>query len=80
MSIKTTHMVTRDFAIQAILSRLYTMGDEQLSYVLEEAIHNGFYNFRIATPEEMRENVETTGYQMPTLTDLSNLPEYNNAH
>lgn len=47
MSIKTTHKVTKDFAIKAIMVKLHECNDNQLENILEEAIHNGFYNFRI---------------------------------
>lgn len=70
MSIKTTHSVTRDFAIKVILSKLDDLSDEQLSNVLEEVIHNGFYNFTIVN------SIENETYY---LDDLNNLPGYNDA-
>lgn len=70
MSIKTTHSVTRDFAIKVILSKLDDLSDEQLSNVLEEVIHNGFYNFTI---------VNSTENETYYLDYLNNLPGYNDA-
>lgn len=72
MSIKTTHYVTREFAIAAILTKLHTCTDEQLENILEEAIHNGFYNFIITTNEVLNSSEYA-------LTDITNLPEYNDA-
>lgn len=71
MSIKTTHSVTRDFAIRVILSKLDYLSDDQLGNVLEEVIHNGFYNFIVVNSIEGE-----TFY----LNDISNLPVYNDAY
>lgn len=72
MSIKTTHYVTREFAVAAILTKLHTCTDEQLENILEEAIHNGFYNFLIVDKEALKK----CGFW---LDDITNLPEYNDA-
>ena len=47
MSVKTTYLVTRKFALAAILQKLAEAGDEQLSNILEETIHSAFHNFDI---------------------------------
>lgn len=78
MSIKSTHIVTREFALQAIQLKLYGASDNQLADILEDVLHNGFYNFRIVSQEEFQEN-KNKKYPMPLLDDLSNLPEYNDA-
>lgn len=78
MSIKTTHIVTRDFAIKAIQQELEECTDEQLSNILEEVIHNGFYNFSIVSDVEFQENLENM-YPSPYLNNLDYLPECNNA-
>lgn len=78
MSIKTTHLVTRDFAIQAILRKLYDLSDAQLADMLETTLHNGFYNFSIVSDQELEDNFEKE-YPTPALTDLNNLPEENDA-
>ncbi len=71
MSIKSTHQVTREFAIDVIQSLLHNCTDEQIANILEEAIHNGFYNFEV---------VGEIDYDIPFyLDDISNLPEYNDA-
>jgi ferritin len=78
MSIKTTHSCTREFAIEVIKKKLEedTLTDEQLANMLEEAIHNGFYNFSIQTIDWFIRDQEA-GY--PTMDDVNNLPEYNDA-
>lgn len=73
MSIKTTHNVTRDFARSVIVKKLYDLNDDQLSNILEEVIHNGFYNFRIKEEDEI-DKINDFYFD-----DLENLPEYNNA-
>jgi hypothetical protein len=79
MSIKSTHYVTRQFAIQAILIKLHTLDDEQLGNILEEVIHNGFYNFSVVDQSVIDEQKEEE-WPSPYLDDLNNLPEYNNAY
>lgn len=79
MSIKSTHKVTREFALAAIGMKLYQMNDEQLGDILETVIHNGFYNFFVMSQFEFDKD-EESDYPTPSLTDLSNLPEYNDAH
>lgn len=78
MSIKSTHVVTREFALAAIEKKLQDATDEQLAYILEEALHNGFYNFQVVSQQEFDEN-RNKKYPMPTLTNLDSLPEYNDA-
>ena len=81
MSIKSTHLVTREFAIEAILQRqndIYNLNNDQLSDLLEETLHNGFYNFRIVSEYEMIEN-KNEKYPIPYLDDIYNLPESNDA-
>lgn len=76
MSIKSTHYVTRDFAIKAIekkISEINNLSDDDLEELLEDVIHNGFYNFSIVSEEE----VKTTS--RPTLTSTWNLPCRNDA-
>lgn len=72
MSIKTTHSVTREFAIEAIMKKIEEgeLTDNQISNLLEESIHNGFYNFMI---------VDDLDGENWILDDLDNLPEYNDA-
>ncbi len=70
MSIKTTHQVTREFALAAIAVKLQSATDEQLEDILEEAIHNGFYNFVIV--DKLDSNY--------ILDDITDLPEYNDAY
>ncbi|PRY33859.1 hypothetical protein CLV58_1198 [Spirosoma oryzae] len=104
MSIKTTHLVTREFAIAAIKKTKYRNPEKvkqlkdgrklrdipnvDLEYILEKAIHNGFYNFSIVDPEYFEANKNQPvvkgsvcdyfpGY--PYLDDLDRLPEFNDA-
>lgn len=99
MSIKSTHFVTREFAIQAIKRKVYEneqcckqriknlkngrklkhISDSELEDILEEAIHNGFYNFSIVDQEDIDEN-KNQEYSRPYLDNLDYLPCYNDAH
>ncbi len=85
MSIKSTHNITREFAIEIIRKKIEEKGitDEQLANMVEEAIHNGFYNFRIVDDQYMEEikwnmDIGTTEVELH-LDDIDNLPEYNDA-
>lgn len=79
MSIKSTHYCTREFALAAIQKKLEDATDDQLANILEEIIHNGFYNFQIVTEDELEEN-KKSDYPTPYLTNIDSLPEYNDAH
>lgn len=72
MSIKTTHSITREFAINVILKKINDCTDEQLGNIVDEVIHNGFYNFIIVPEHILR-------YENYLLNDINNLPEYNDA-
>jgi len=81
MSIKTTHLVTREFAIEAILKKqteLYNLTDDELSELLEESIHNGYCNFMIVSKSELEEN-KNKNYPTPYLDNIYDLPEKNDA-
>lgn len=67
MGIKSTHQVLRQDALNIIYSRLNDITDDQLSNVLEEVIHNGYYNFEI---------VDTITSPHMFITE-DNVPEYN---
>jgi hypothetical protein len=79
MSIASTYSVTREFAIEAIKKKLDDRNttDEQIANMLQEAIHNGFYNFRIEDDMDIREKVWNC--ERFYLDDIDNLPEYNEA-
>ncbi len=82
MSIKTTYLVTREFALAAIQKRLDDLSDDELSDVLETVLHNGFYNFWIVSEEDFNKNLtDNDNYtkMRPYLDDLENLPEHNDA-
>ena len=79
MSIKTTHYTTREIAISAIeqkISNIYDLNDEELADLLEEVLHNGFYNFTIVSEEEL-EKYRREHY--PTLDSTWDLPGRNDA-
>jgi len=79
MSIKTTHYTTREIAIAAIeqkISNIYDLNDEELADLLEEVLHNGFYNFIIVSEDELK-NYKEKHY--PTLDSTWNLPGRNDA-
>lgn len=79
MSIKTTHYTTREIAIESIekkISEIYDLNDEELADLLEEVLHNGFYNFIIVSEDEL-ENYKENNY--PTLDSTYNLPSRNDA-
>lgn len=80
MGIKSTHLVTRESAIQIIkqkIEEIDSLNDEELANLLEEVIHNGFYNFEVVSDEEFKEQMEQE-YPLPYI-DIYNIPERNNA-
>ena len=78
MSIKSTHRVTRQFAMEVINRKLSNVDDNQLANILEEVIHNGFYNFIIVSEYELaKEKLNGWGLY---LDDINNLPPYNDAY
>jgi hypothetical protein len=77
MSIKSTHLVTRDFAIEAIIKKqedLNSLNNEDLANLLEETIHNGYYNFCIVSQQEIEDN-KTREWPRKYLDDINDLPE-----
>jgi hypothetical protein len=80
MSIKTTHYTTREIAIAAIeqkISNIYDLNDEELADLLEEVLHNGFYNFTIVSEEDLKK-YRREHYQ--TLDSTLDLPGRNGAY
>ena len=80
MSIKTTHNITREDALYIIYEVLENreISDEHLANILEEVIHNGFYNFRIESKEYI-ENDKNSAFPSPYLDRDCYIPEYNTA-
>lgn len=81
MSIKTTHIVTRKFAIEAIMKKmdeLENLKDDELEDLLEEVIHNGFYNFSIVSEDEIEVN-KTRAMCRPYLDSTYDIPSRNDA-
>lgn len=74
MSIQSTHVVTREFALTAIQYKLQSCTDEQIENILQEVIHNGFYNFNIVSETELEEVKESGPYAL-YIDNLHNLPE-----
>lgn len=79
MSIKSTNYVTRETAMHTIMMKLPHLTNEQLADVLEECVHNGFYNFRIVSQEEFDRNKEEE-YRSPYIEFYHQMPEPNDAH
>lgn len=56
MSIKTTYDIDRATALTVILSRIYTMTNDQLANVLEEFEESYFRNYSVH--DKLPENIE----------------------
>ena len=74
MSIKTTHFVTRKFALEAIQHKLEEVSDKQLEGVLEELVASDLHNFSIISEEEL-EIEKNSEYGCFYIDSLNNLPE-----
>ncbi len=73
MSIKSTHSVTRDFALQAIERKLYGVDDRHLADILETVLHSPYHNFRVVSEAELKADKEKDYH---VLDDIEDLPEY----
>ena len=69
MSIKTTHLITREVAIQAILHKVMVASDSTLANMLEEFEESYFRNYRITDQNEIDEN-DKLEWPMPTIRTL----------
>lgn len=78
MGVASTHYVTREFAIAVIMGKIHMISDKDLATVLEDVLHNGFYNFIVVDKHTFEEN-KRQQWPMPYLDDILNLPERNNA-
>lgn len=81
MSIKSTTIVTRRFAIDAILDRIddmHNLNDVELADLLADVIHNGYYNFRIVSESELEENKKDI-YSNRYIDNINDLPSRNDA-
>jgi hypothetical protein len=74
MSVKSTHMVTRDFAISVIISKVLVMSDDDLGDALEEVLRSEYHNFVVVSQKRMREN-KLKEWPDPYLDDPDNLPD-----
>lgn len=77
MSIKSTHWVTRDFAIEAIFKKLETINNisnKKLAYLLEEVVDNEYYNFTIVSEKDL-ENNRNEEWPRKFLDNINELPE-----
>jgi len=73
MGIKSTHQITREFAREVIMRKLYSLTDSQLADMAETAIGNIFQNYRIV------DQIDKSQFEM-YLDDIENLPEFNEKH
>jgi hypothetical protein len=80
MSIKTTHEIKRNLALEAINSKLQDCTNSELSDILETLVANDFYNFTIV--EEFEEPYEYNGnlYYSSRIEYLSQLPDKYNQY
>lgn len=56
MGVKSTHIITRETAMQILLSKLDSASDEALASMLEEFPESDFRNYSIVTEKEIDEN------------------------
>ena len=56
MSVKSTHYITKDVAIQIIIKKIFECNDSQLADTLESIVDSPFHNFIIVDQEDFEEN------------------------
>ena len=56
MSVKSTHYITREVAIQIIMKKIFECNDSQLADTLESIVDSPFHNFIIVDQEDFEEN------------------------
>ena len=69
MGVRSTYEITREAAIQALLSNIFTMTDEQLASALECLPDQEFRNYSVVTLEQI-EVERKKKYRSPTITNL----------
>lgn len=74
MGIKTTYLVTRELAIEAIKEKINNATDEQLGDILETVVDNKFYNF-IIVDQEYIEIEKKNKYFVTVFESVGSLPE-----
>lgn len=56
MSVKSTHYITREVAIQIIMKKIFECNDSQLADTLESIVDSSFHNFIIVDQEDFEKN------------------------
>jgi len=80
MSIATTHYVTREVALEFIIQKLgVDVSNEQLGDMLDNLVHNGFYNFQVVSQSEFDAN-KNREYGTPYISHIKGFPEPNDAY
>lgn len=69
MGIKTTHIITRQVALEIISSKLQEAADDVISDILESFPESHFRNYDIVSEEEFLLN-ETKEYPMPEVDSI----------
>lgn len=54
MGIKSTHYLTRETANQILMSKVYSMSDREMEYVLEGLKESEYRNYRIGDTSKER--------------------------
>lgn len=56
MGVRSTHVITRQVAQQALLSGIFAMSDEELADALENLPESEFRNYMIMSEEQINQN------------------------
>jgi len=62
MSLKTTHNITREAALQVIISKLYSLDDDRLADTLEIVLNDDYKNFTITDISDIIANKDDDRY------------------
>jgi hypothetical protein len=56
MSVKSTHLIKKEDAINLIENKMFSLTDQQLSDIVEIIINNDFFNYSVVDNHEFGEN------------------------
>jgi ribosomal 50S subunit-associated protein YjgA (DUF615 family) len=70
MGVRSTHIITREVAVQILLSKILSADDKAIANMLEEFPESDFRNYQIVSKEDL-ENNDTEQYPAPVIRSVT---------